>query len=67
MRNVSDKTVENIKAQILCSVIFFSKNGAIYEAMWKNIVEPGRPKVTLRLMHIVFWITKATNTAASVV
>ena len=28
---------------ILCSVIFFSENPAVYEIKWKNIVETSRP------------------------
>jgi hypothetical protein len=30
--------------------------------MWKNIVEPERPEMTICHMYIVGWITKATNT-----
>jgi hypothetical protein len=30
--------------------------------MWKNIVELGRPQMTIRRMLIACWITKATNT-----
>jgi hypothetical protein len=30
--------------------------------MWKNIVEPGRPQMTLGRMRIACWIPKATNT-----
>ena len=31
--------------------------------MWKNIVEPDRPQMTItRRMHIACWITKATDT-----
>jgi len=30
--------------------------------MWKNIVEPGRPQMTIWLMHIACWITKAKHT-----
>jgi hypothetical protein len=36
-------------------------NCAIYEVMWKNIVEPGRPQMTIWHMHIACWIPKATN------
>jgi hypothetical protein len=40
--------VEKIKTHILCSVtFFFLENRAVYEIMWKNIVEPDRPQVTL--------------------
>jgi len=42
MRNVSDKVVKDIKTHILCSITLF-ENKAIYEIMWKNIVERGRP------------------------
>ena len=30
--------------------------------MWKNIVERGRPQVTVWRMRIACWITKATHT-----
>ena len=29
--------------------------------MWKNIVEPGTPQMTILCMRIVCWIPKATN------
>jgi len=40
MRNVSDKILRKIKTHILYSTTFF-ENRAIYEIMWKNIVELG--------------------------
>jgi hypothetical protein len=27
---------------------FFSENGAVYEIMWKNVVEPDRPQMTTK-------------------
>jgi hypothetical protein len=42
MRNVSDKIVEKIKTHILCS-FFLPESLAVYEIMWKNFVETGRP------------------------
>jgi hypothetical protein len=30
--------------------------------MWKNVIELGRPQVTIWCMRILCWITKATNT-----
>ena len=44
--NVSDKLKEKIKTHILRSVIFgfFFENRAVYEIMWKNIVECGMPQ-----------------------
>ena len=48
---------------MLCSIaFFFSENRAVYEIMYKNIVKPGRPKMTIWLMRIACWIPKATKT-----
>ena len=30
--------------------------------MWKHMVQPDRPHMTIRLMCFVSWITKATDT-----
>jgi len=30
--------------------------------MWKNVVEPDRPQMTIRRKHIACWITKTKNT-----
>ena len=63
MRNVSDKSCrENQKTRFVCSDPFFSQNRAVYEIMWKNIIERGRPHMTIWRMHIACWIPKATNT-----
>jgi len=42
MRKISDKFVEKIKTNILCSKMF-SGNRAVYEIMWKILVETNRP------------------------
>jgi hypothetical protein len=42
--------------------LFFSENRAVYEIMWKNSVEPGRPQMTIWRTRIACWIPKATNT-----
>jgi len=66
--------LENIKTYfVFCN--FFFENRAIYEIMWKNILEPNRPQMTIWSMlivismrHIVIqhtiicWIAMATNT-----
>jgi len=59
MRNVSDKICsENKKKKnIFCSIIFFSENHAVYEIMWKNILEPA-----IWRMRIACWLPEATNT-----
>jgi len=50
------KVVEKIK--ILCYITFFPENRAIYEITWKNMVEPEKPRMTIRRMRIVRWISK---------
>jgi len=45
---------------ILYSIIFF-ENLAVYEIMWKNNVEWGRPKMTIWRMRITCCVTNATN------
>ena len=54
------KVVEKIKTHILCSVTFF-ENGVVYEIMWTNIVERGRPHMTCRKRSTCL-VPKATNT-----
>jgi hypothetical protein len=60
MKNVSDKCCRENK-NILCSVTFFPENLAVYEIVWKNIVERDRPQMTIWRMCIACWITKATE------
>jgi hypothetical protein len=54
--------VEKIEARILCSVTFFSEKHAGYEIIWKNLVEPDRPQMTIWRMRIAFWEPKDTYT-----
>jgi len=35
---------------------------AVYEIMWENTVEPGRPQITIWRRRTARWIHKATNT-----
>jgi hypothetical protein len=55
------KVVDEIKTHILCSIMFFFENRAVYEIMWKNIVVRGRPHDNMA-HGIACWILKATNT-----
>ena len=41
---------------------FFFQKPCVYEIMWKNIVQPGRPQMTTRHMSFSCCITNATNT-----
>jgi hypothetical protein len=40
--------VTKIKTLILCSIISFFENLAVYETMWKNMVKPDKPHMTLQ-------------------
>jgi hypothetical protein len=42
MGDVSDKRIEHQNTHFIFSNLFL-ENGAFYEKMWKNAVEPGRP------------------------
>ena len=52
-KNVSHRqtdAVEKIKTHISCS-LNFSDNRAVYEIMWENTVDPGRPQMTKQRMR----------------
>jgi len=40
----------------------FPKIVPFFEIMWKNIVERGRPQMTIRRTRIACWISKVTTT-----
>lgn len=44
-----------------CSVTFF-ENCAVREIMWKSIIDPSKPQMTLWHMRTVGWMLKAANT-----
>jgi hypothetical protein len=56
------KFVEKIKTHILCSITFFFENRAVYEIMWKNIVQRGRPQMAIWRMRIACYIMYVTLT-----
>ena len=56
------KVVEKIKTHILCSVTFFRKSCRLWDNVEKNIVERGRPRMTIWRIRILCWIPKATDT-----
>jgi hypothetical protein len=58
MRNISDKIVEKIGKHILLFNNFFL-NRAVYEVVWKSIVEPDRSQMTIWYMRTAFLILKA--------
>jgi hypothetical protein len=55
------EVVEKIETHFIFNDFFF-ENRAVYEIMWKNTVERGRPQMTIWRMRIACWIPKATNT-----
>jgi hypothetical protein len=62
MRHISDKScTENQNAHFTFNNFFFLKC-AVNEIMWKNIVQPDRPKTTIWRMRFTCWMTKTTNT-----
>jgi hypothetical protein len=45
IRNISDKGLDNIKTQCTSSKFYPPENHVVYEIMWQNMEEPGRPKI----------------------
>ena len=54
------KVVEKIKT--FYNRYHFSRKSCSYEIMWKYLVGPGRPQMTVWRMRIACWIPKATDT-----
>jgi hypothetical protein len=60
MRNVSNKSYrENQNTHFVCSPFFF-ENRAVYEIMWKNAVDRGKPPDNTAQARCS-WIPRATN------
>jgi len=57
MRTISDKILGKIRIKVR-SVNFLSENRAVYEIMWKNIVEPGRSQMNIWRTRIACWMIK---------
>jgi hypothetical protein len=56
----------NVTVKVKKDIFIFNnnlfENLVLYEIMWKNIVEPARPQMTVRRIRIAWWIPKATDT-----
>ena len=54
---------ENIikSKHISCSKFFLVENPTVYEVMWKNMVAPDRPQMTIWRMRIACWILRRIN------
>jgi hypothetical protein len=53
--------VQKIKTQFHIQY-FVPENRAVYELMWRNMVEPDRTQMTIWRMRFACWMTKATDT-----
>jgi hypothetical protein len=51
MGNASNKAIEKIKTHFFGYCLF--ENRAVREIMWKNIVKPDRPQMTIWRVRIV--------------
>jgi hypothetical protein len=71
MRNVSDKRCRGNKNThfmfVYLFIYLFFLNCAVYEITWENIVERGKPQMTVLCMCIACWIPGAKNTHTPVV
>jgi hypothetical protein len=47
MGNVSNSSSRENQNRISCCLTFFFENRAVYEIMWKNIVQPVRPQMSI--------------------
>jgi hypothetical protein len=55
IRNISDKIYREYQNTN------FRKSHSLWEIMWKNVAQPGRPQMTIRRICIGCWIPTATN------
>jgi len=62
MRNASDKSCTEYQNTHFVLHNPFPKNRTVYEIMWKIIVQPDRPQMTILRLRAACWITKATDT-----
>jgi hypothetical protein len=60
MRNASDRSRRE-NQNMFHDIPPPPENLAFYEIMWKNLIVPGRPQMTIWRMCIACWIPKATN------
>jgi hypothetical protein len=59
-KTVQKKVAEKNQDTLLCSINFL-ENRAVYEIIWKHMVEP-EGNMTIRYIRIAYWVPKATTT-----
>ena len=64
MKNVSGKNCRENQNTHFVFTNFFFFNRDLYEVMWKNVVQAGRPKMKRERMRFGCWILKGTNTCS---
>ena len=52
----------NTNTHILCLIIIFLENRAVYQIIWENTLLLDRPLMTIRRMCCTVWITETTDT-----
>jgi hypothetical protein len=57
---VQTKSVEKINTVFFLQNSF-SENPAVYDMMWKNMVEPHMSEMIVRFMRFAYWATKVTT------
>jgi len=62
MKNVSYKCTENQNTHSKFNKFFSPEKSNVYEIMWKSMVEPESPQMTILRMLFACWITKVTYT-----
>jgi len=68
MRNISNKSCrDNQNTHTVFSNFYFFENRAFYEKIWNNIVDRGRPQMTVWRMCIACWILKAASNTGCVI
>jgi len=62
MRIFSDKICRENRSTTFFPVFFFSEIATYDDIMWKSIVEPGRPQMTIQRMRVACLLPTASNT-----
>jgi hypothetical protein len=61
VRNIKKNCREYQNTHLISSNFWFFESLIVYDIMWKNIVERGRPQMTIWCMRVACWIPKATD------
>jgi len=62
VRNATHEILETVQTNLIFSIYFFLQSCLSRDNVEKNIVQLGRPQMTIWRVRIAYWIPKATNT-----